>query len=107
VHVLTEDGHGDATHVLTGPQSLTEAERVRIVGEAIGRPARCEEIPPQTARRELLAEGVPAELVEAALAHWAKLVTEPEPVTRTVEELTGSPARTFAEWARDHAGAFR
>jgi len=28
-------------------------------------------------------------------------------MTREVEALTGRPARTFAEWARDHAADFR
>ena len=39
VRALTEDGHAGAEYVLTGPQSLTQAEQVRVVGEAIGRPA--------------------------------------------------------------------
>ena len=30
-----------------------------------------------------------------------------EPVTTTVAELTGRPALTFAEWAREHADEFR
>src|SRR4051812_2228312 len=44
---------------------------------------------------------------DAALAYWASLVTAPEPVTDTVRQLTGSPARSFASWARDHAADFR
>jgi hypothetical protein len=35
------------------------------------------------------------------------LVTEPEPVTSMVEEVTEAPAREFHEWAIDHAGDFR
>ena len=27
-------------------------------------------------------------------------------LTKTVEEVTGSPARSFEQWARDHAAAF-
>jgi len=41
------------------------------------------------------------------LSAWAKMVTEPELVSPTVEELTGVPARTFRAWAIDHAGDFR
>jgi hypothetical protein len=29
------------------------------------------------------------------------------PVTTTVQEITGTPARTFREWAVDHADNFR
>jgi hypothetical protein len=28
-------------------------------------------------------------------------------VTTTVTEVTGTPARTYADWASDHADAFR
>jgi hypothetical protein len=32
---------------------------------------------------------------------------DPAPVTTTVEEITGTLARTFREWAVDHADDFR
>jgi hypothetical protein len=38
---------------------------------------------------------------------WAAAIGQPAFVTSTVEELTGSPARTFHEWATDHAAQFR
>jgi hypothetical protein len=50
--------------------------------------------------------GDPA-FVHSALATWARLVTEPEPVTPTVEQVTGVPARTFRQWAGDHISDFR
>jgi hypothetical protein len=34
-------------------------------------------------------------------------VHEPEPVTPTVHEIIGAPARTFREWTIDHADDFR
>jgi ketosteroid isomerase-like protein len=45
--------------------------------------------------------------VDGALAYWRSLVDTPEPVTRTVAELTGHPARTFTGWALDHADDVR
>ncbi|MFI0803257.1 hypothetical protein [Amycolatopsis lurida] len=36
----------------------------------------------------------------------ADMVTRPEPVTDTVQQLIGTPARTFGEWAADHAADF-
>jgi hypothetical protein len=50
--------------------------------------------------------GASPELADAALTYWSKLIAEPEPVTRTVQEITGSEARTFREWAMDHADDF-
>jgi uncharacterized protein YbjT (DUF2867 family) len=107
VRALTEDGHAGAAYPLTGPESLTQAAQVRAIGEAIGRPVRFEEIPPEAAREELLAEGLPSDMVDGMLAAWARMVEEPEPVLPTVEEVTGTPARTYRRWAADHADDFR
>jgi uncharacterized protein YbjT (DUF2867 family) len=105
--VLTEDGHNAAKYVLTGPEAVTQADQVRIIGEVTGEPARWEDLPPAVARQQLTAAwGNPA-FADGALSYWATLIAEPEPVTRTVQEVTGSPARTFRQWAMDHAGDFR
>ena len=57
--VLTGDGHTGMKHVLTGPQVLSRAEQVRMIGEAIGRPLRFEKIPVRVARGQMLADGRP------------------------------------------------
>jgi hypothetical protein len=46
-------------------------------------------------------------LADSALDAWATMVDEPEPVTHTVQEITGAPACTFRQWATDHVGDFR
>jgi uncharacterized protein YbjT (DUF2867 family) len=104
---LTEDGHGGTRYVLTGPEAITQVEQVRLIGEAIGRPLRFEELAPEEARRVMMARGWPEPLADGALAAWGAMAEEPEPVTRTVEKVTGAPARTFRQWALDHAGDFR
>ena len=106
VRTLTGDGHGAAKYVLTGPQRLTQVEQVHTIGEVIGRPLRYEEIPPEAARQQMLTEGWPPSVVDGILNAHAEFVTTPELVTPTVEEVTGAPARTFREWARDHVGDF-
>jgi uncharacterized protein YbjT (DUF2867 family) len=106
VRVLIEEGHGGAMYHLTGPSQLTQVEQAHAIGEAIGRPVRFEELAPEVARQELFA-GMPATLVDSILNGHAKMVREPEPVTSTVEELTGAAARTFHHWALDHASDFR
>jgi uncharacterized protein YbjT (DUF2867 family) len=104
---LTEDGHAGAKYVLTGPEAVTQAEQVRIIGETLGRPVRWEELAPEEARERLVAAWGDPAFVDGALGYWASLVREPEPVTDTVERLTGAPARTFRGWAADHAADFR
>lgn len=107
VAALTGDGHAGARYVLTGPQVLTQAEQVKVIGEAIGRALRWEELPPETARREMLEQGWAPSFADQILEAHAKMVTAPETVTCTVEEVTGRPATGFGEWAADHAADFR
>jgi uncharacterized protein YbjT (DUF2867 family) len=106
VRALTDDGYAGTTHVLTGPQVLSRADQVHAIGAAIGRPLRFEKVPVPEARAQMLADGRPPALVEALLA---SAETRPTSylVTSTVQEITGAPARTFGEWAADHAGHFR
>ncbi|TDD80161.1 NmrA family NAD(P)-binding protein [Actinomadura rubrisoli] len=105
---LTTDDHVGTKPVLSGPESLTQPDMVRIIGEAIGRPARFEEISPQEARAQLLSRPYMREgLVDALLRLRAEAVHGPAEISPEVERITGRPGRTFAEWAADHADAFR
>jgi uncharacterized protein YbjT (DUF2867 family) len=106
VRVLTNGRHGGAKYLLTGPQTLTQVEQVQIIGEVIGRLLRFEEISPEAMRSQMLTR-LPSAVVEGALTYWARLVTEPEVVSPTVEEVTGTPARSFRDWVSDHARDFR
>lgn len=107
VAALTDGRHAGQKYLLTGPEAITQATQVRLIGEAIGRPVRWEELAPEEARQQLLAAWGDPAFVDSALATWAGLVTEPEPVTPTVEQVTGVPARTFRQWAGDHISDFR
>jgi uncharacterized protein YbjT (DUF2867 family) len=106
VRALCEDGHAGAEYLLTGPQSLTQAEQVHTIGTVIGRPLRMEEISPDDARRELLSL-MPLFVANMLLNAWAAAIGQPALVTSTVREVTGTPARTFLEWATDQAADFR
>ena len=105
VHALREDGHAGAEYVLTGPQSLTQAEQVFMIGQVLGRSLRVEEISPDEARRELLPL-MPPSVINMLLNAWAAAIGQPAFVTSTVAEITGSPSRTFLDWAIDHARGF-
>jgi hypothetical protein len=37
---------------------------------------------------------------------WSAAIALPAYVTTTVAEVTGKPARTFAEWVRSHKQSF-
>lgn len=105
--VLTggERHDGQAYH-LTGPEILTHAGQVRAIGEAIGRPLRFEEVPPEEVLGDLTAALGDEAFARGALSSWERFAAEPEPATGTVRELTGTPPRTLREWAGDHAADF-
>ena len=106
VHALTGDGHAGKAYVLTGPAVLTMAEQVGAIAAVAGRQPAVVAQPLDEARAQL-AEWTNPSFADGALRYWAGLVDAPEPVSRTVEEITGRPARTFATWAADHADDFR
>lgn len=95
VKAFTDD-HAKQTYLVTGPEALTQAKQVEIIGEALGTPVRWEEQPIDEATKQL-----GEEFAEAALPYWASLVDDPEPVSLDVVEVTGHPARSFEEWARE------
>ena len=102
---LYEDGHAGGDYVLTGPESLSQAEQVRIIGEAIGRRIQFEELSPEEFRLET-AETWPRPVVEMLLAAWGATIGMPAFVTSTVFDVAGAPPRTFHQWAVDHRAAF-
>jgi uncharacterized protein YbjT (DUF2867 family) len=106
VTVLLEDGHNGAKYVLTGPEWITPRDQVKAIGAAIERDLRFVELTPEEARENWLSQGWPLEVVDWLLG--ATDATYEMPVLqRTVEEVTGRPARPYAQWARDHAADFR
>ena len=107
VAALTQPGHEGATYDLTGPSVVTQIEQVRLIGEAAGVDVRWEEIPGDELLKSLVGQGWDPEFATGAVGYWASLVTNPETTTNGVAEITGHPARTFAEWAAEHADDFR
>jgi uncharacterized protein YbjT (DUF2867 family) len=121
---LTEDGHAGRAYTLTGPEVLTPRDKIRILSEATGRNLTFEELTPDQTRKQWAEEGRPPELllfkvfgdtpqvgyremVEFLLNVYGSDHAVGSTVTDAVEKVTGRPARTFAQWAAEHAGAFR
>ncbi|MFC9970752.1 NAD(P)H-binding protein [Spirillospora sp. NPDC127200] len=104
--VLTAGGHDGRVHDLTGPQSLTQADQVRVLGEALDRPLAFEELDAGPVRRRM-ARFMDADFVNALFDLMAGTVGRPAEVNTVVEQITGRPARTYATWAADHVADFR
>ncbi|HEV3292999.1 MAG TPA: NAD(P)H-binding protein [Streptosporangiaceae bacterium] len=107
VRALGGDGHAGARYLLSGPAVLTQAEQLAAIGQAIGRDLRWEELPRQAALKTLAAAWGDPAFAETALDAWQWFVDHPETVTSAVQDVTGTPARSFADWAAANAAAFR
>ena len=104
---LVNPAHTGHSYVLTGPQSLTQRDKVRLIGEAIGKALSFEELPPEQLRQAMLAQGLPEDVPDRLLGSLADDAKQPRPSSNTVEQVLGCPALTFAELAAEHATAFR
>ena len=102
---LCQGGHAGADYVLTGPESLSQAEQVTIIGDVLGRRVDFVELSPDDFRGET--EGSwPRPVVDMLLAAWSATMGRPAYVTSTVSDVLGSAPRSFRQWVADHAAAF-
>jgi uncharacterized protein YbjT (DUF2867 family) len=104
---LASPAHAGHSYVLTGPQSITQRDKVRLIGEAIGTELSFQEISPQHVRRAMITQGLPEEIPDRLLGSLAHYARRPGPSSGTVQQVLGRPALTFAQWAADHAPAFQ
>ncbi|MFE5678309.1 NAD(P)H-binding protein [Streptomyces erythrochromogenes] len=103
--VLTDPALAGRAYTLTGPQSLTFAAQLSILGEVLGRSTAFEAVSAEQWKAEV--DGyIPAPYADALLQYWASTDGLPVEITGAVEQLTGHPARTFRAWAEDHADVF-
>lgn len=109
VRALLTDNLVGMRPVLTGPQSLTQEQMVHIIGDAVGRNLRYQEISPESAKRAMIERGFPfpEPLIDSLHALMAKAVGQPAMVTRDVEKILGRSALTYAQWATEHTETFR
>jgi len=103
MRALLDERHAGGDYVLTGPEAISQAAQVRTIGDAIGHPIRFEEQSPDEFRRDAAAWPAAAEML---LNAWAATLGHGAFVTSAVEEIVGSPARTFYQWAVDNVEAF-
>ncbi|MFK4041604.1 NAD(P)H-binding protein [Nonomuraea wenchangensis] len=100
------DGRIGEGYSVTGPQSLTQIDRVRVIAETIGRPLRWEERSEDWFRDEMARAGMPAPGIDDYIDALTARVGRPTEVLPTVEQVTGRPPFTYAQWVADHAAAF-
>ncbi|MFI7634487.1 NmrA family NAD(P)-binding protein [Nonomuraea sp. NPDC049400] len=102
---LLEPGHEGRAYSLSGPEALLPADRVRILGQALGRDLRFQALADEEARTQMSAT-MPIEYVKAFFSFYRDHTIDETTVHPTVEQITGRPPRTFDQWATTHAADF-
>lgn len=106
--ILTTEGHAGQVYELSGPD-ITPAEAVAAIGEAIGKEIAFVPVPMEGAIAAMKDRGMPDWLVDhqstlmgiAAAGNMASYGND------LIETLAGHAPRTPADFAKDHAGAFK
>jgi uncharacterized protein YbjT (DUF2867 family) len=102
---LRSKEHEGRSYALSGPESLLPANRVRILGEVLGRELHFEGQSDEEARAEMSAQ-MPAKYVDAFFSFYSDGTLDESRVLPTVREVTGREPRTFRQWAEANAAAF-
>ena len=98
--------HAGRSYALTGPAPWLPRDQVAVLGSVLERALRFEPQPDAAARVEL-AKSFPPGFVDAFFRFFVDGEFDDATVLPTVSELLGRPPRSFEQWARAHADAFR
>lgn len=104
--VLTNAGHAGRTYTLTGPEVLTIPDKVRTISAAIGRDIHFVELTEEQARERMRNRGAQEDVIDFVIGWHANPPKSAYTVDPTVEQVTGRPARTFAQWVSEHVQYF-
>ncbi|NEB37991.1 NAD(P)H-binding protein [Streptomyces sp. SID14515] len=104
---LTENGHGGQEYLVTGPQVLTVRDKAAAIGAARGADVGLVELTEEQALESWRGQGMPEDVIAFLIDVYRDTPPEGRTVLDTVEKVTGRPARTFAQWAQEHAEHFR
>jgi uncharacterized protein YbjT (DUF2867 family) len=99
--------HADAAYSLTGPQALTVAEAAALISEATGQTITHLDLDREAWLAGVIASGVP-EIYTAVLRPLTETVAAGNGSRHNgaVEQITGTPARTFRDFAGKNATAW-
>lgn len=95
-------------YLLTGPRALSSADAATVITEHAGRPVHVKDLTVDQLAARHRAAGLPAAFA-GSLAEIGDDVRAGryDEVTTSVLDLTGQPARTFEDFAREHAAEWQ
>ncbi len=107
VETLRSSVHEGKIYEITGPEALTYHDIAAILSQVLGRPISYVPVSSEAAHQGMLASGMPAWNAQVLTDLYQVFAQgEAAQVTNAIEEVTGKPPRSFAEFARDYASAF-
>jgi uncharacterized protein YbjT (DUF2867 family) len=108
VKALTTPGHEGKVYELTGTEFLSFTDVAAKLSQALGYEIPFIDIAPEAFREARVSNGAPADHLDSVLSYF-KGVREGKiyPLTQTVQEILGRPARTFDDWLADHVELLR
>ena len=97
---LTDEEPHNTAHVLTGPEALSYTDTAAIIAGVAGRPVRHRPVDPAELTDRLTAAGHSRDFAAVLVGLDVDISAGAEDrVTTTVPDLTGRPARSFADFA--------
>ncbi|WP_028610006.1 NmrA family NAD(P)-binding protein [Paenibacillus harenae] len=104
--VLLGEGHAFKSYSLTGPEVLSAYDKIRIISSELGRDLRFIELSEEEERARMRQSGVQEEMIDYVVGWYANPPKAASRVLPLVEEITGLPARTFAQWIAENKTKF-
>ena len=105
---LSQSGHENKIYDLTGPGALSHAQMAEQLSGVLGRTVSYQNIPPEAMRESLLGLHFPTWQADGLLEEYAAWSQdEAAQIATGVFDATGHEPRSFEQFARDYAPAFR
>jgi uncharacterized protein YbjT (DUF2867 family) len=99
--------HKGKTYWLTGPESLSYTDAAAILSNVLGRPIGFHPLTDEQQKQAMISVGVPEHIAQMNTQALALLAQgDSDWVTDDVPTMLGRPARSFEQFAADHAAAF-
>ena len=99
--------HAGKTYWPSGPELITNHDVAAVLSQLLGRTITYRELSIDEDRDNMIRAGIPAPIAEMnAQAFNLTAAGDAAWVTEDVASLLGHPARSFAQFAADYAGAF-
>ncbi|MFD2037589.1 NmrA family NAD(P)-binding protein [Belliella marina] len=104
--ILTTGGHSKQIYTLTGPDTLTPKKQVQEIAVALNKEVKFIELDEHQTKKRWKDWGLPKETMEYLYEWYGNTPSVGYTVTNTVEQILGTPPRTFKEWTIENLHHF-